>query len=130
MLTKIEEHRELTSWLTTRFENLDAQPDTVAYVVNLLASKELTDLMSVGSVVLAYSRAFDFDSKRRLADYVLASEVLFKGNITQPKLCVGLAMDCYRQCWTILRPSWPLYKELSLRLPNIIDGAHALIEGR
>ncbi len=86
------------------------------------------DLLSIGSVVLAYSKAMDFDSKRRLADYVLASEITLRGHLTEPVLCVELAMSCYHQCWKILRPAWPLYKELSIRLPSIIDSAHSALK--
>lgn len=85
------------------------------------------ELLSIGSVVIAYSKAIDFDSKRKLADYVLASEITLRGNLVEPALCVQLAMNCYYQCWKMLRPSWPLYKELSTRLPNIISSAYAAL---
>jgi hypothetical protein len=128
MLSLIDQQKELTTWLSTRLRDLDASQETTAYIVNLLASKELMDLLSIGSVVLAYSKAMDFDSKRRLADYVLASEITLRGHLTEPVLCVELAMSCYHQCWKILRPAWPLYKELSIRLPSIIDSAHSALK--
>ncbi len=104
-------------------ERLRARPDTIAYVVGVMADRELAELVVCGSIVLAFAEATDFDRRRRLADGVLAAEIAFAGWHADPTLCVDLARRSYESCWRSMRPHWPLYEELADRLPEIISSA-------
>jgi len=111
----------MTEWIRTRLLGLKTRPETAAYIIGVLGDKQLGDLVSGGSIVLAFSRAgLDFESHRRLGDGVLASEIVFKGWLTEPALCVDLARKSYITCYRLLGCNWDLYVELADRLPDII----------
>lgn len=93
----------------------------------MLIDRELAELVVCGSVVLAFADATDFDSRRRLADGVLAAEIAFVGWHQNPTLCVDLARRSYESCWRLMRPHWPLYEELADRLPEIIAAGRQAI---
>lgn len=113
-----------TEWIRTRLVDLRARPDTAAYVVGVLACKDLASLVDSGSITLAFARAgADFDSHRRLADGVLASEIAFQGWLAEPTLCVDFARRSYSTCFRLLGGSWGCYGELADRLPEIIGAA-------
>lgn len=110
-----------SEWIRARLLGLKTRPETAAYVVGVMSDKGLGGLVSNGSVVLAFAEAgLDFDSHRRLADGVLASEVAFQGWLAEPELCVSLARRSYLTCYRLLGNSWELYVELADRLPDII----------
>lgn len=116
----------MAEWIKERLASLEARPDTVAYVVGVLSSKDLARLLDAGSIVLAYAGAgLDFEAHRRLADGVLAAEVAFRGWLAEPELCVRLASSSYATCWRLLNRAWPCFEELSARLPAIISVARA-----
>ncbi len=76
-----------TEWIRARLLDLKTRPDTAAYVVGVLAGKELGGLVAGGSVTLAFMEAgADFERHRRLADGVLAAEIAFKGWLAEPEL--------------------------------------------
>lgn len=110
-----------SEWIQARLLSLKATPEAAAYVVGVMTDKGLGDLVVAGSVVLAFSRAgLDFDSHRRLADGVLASEAAFQGWLSEPDLCVDFARRSYLVCYRLLGNRWGLYAELADRLPEII----------
>lgn len=110
----------LSEWMSEKLRNLGTRADTAAYVVGVLSDRDLTELVTAGSVVLAYTRNREFDQHRRLADGVLAAEVAFPGWLKESALCVDLARRSYATCWRMLRGKWMLYDELSDRLGVII----------
>lgn len=109
-----------TEWIRSRLLDLKTQPDTAAYVVGVLSARDLTEVLHVGSIVLAFHGARDFEAHRRLADGVLASEIAFQGWLAEPSLCVQLAQRSYNACFRLLNGAWACYGELSDRLPEII----------
>jgi hypothetical protein len=116
--------KSTTEWIQTRLANLSARPDTTAYVIGVLACKDLTNLVDSGSITLAFAKAgIDFDSHRRLADGVLASEIAFHGWLVEPTLCVDFARRSYSTCFYLLGGSWDCYGELADRLPEIINAS-------
>lgn len=106
---------------------IQARPDTTAYIVSILADRKLSDLVICDSVVLTYVNALAFEQKRKFADSILFSEIIFAGWHKQPELCVELARRCYESCWNTLRPHWPLYEELANRLPEIVKSCRDTI---
>jgi hypothetical protein len=120
-----------SEWIRARLLDLKTRPETNAYVVGVLCDKKLEELVVAGSVVLAFAKAgVDFDSHRRLADGVLASEVAFKGWLAEPDLCVELARRSYATCYRLLGGSWELYVELADRLPDIIEASRDALSCR
>lgn len=114
-----------TEWIRARLLDLKTQPDTAAYVVGVLASKDLVELVNSSSITLAYSEAGgSFDAHRRLADSVLAAEIAFKGWLAEPDLCVSFARRSYATCFRLVGGSWACYAELASRLPEIIAVCH------
>ncbi len=114
-----------SEWIRTRLLDLKTQPDTAAYVVGVLASRELVELINSGSITMAFAEAgTDFEAHRRLADGVLAAEIAFKGWLAEPELCINLAQRSYAACFRILNGAWTCYAELSGRLPEIIAASH------
>lgn len=116
--------------LHQNLSKVKAKPETIAYVVGLLTDKNLSEVLHVGSIVLSYHRATTFDQKRKIGDCVLASEIAFKGWLTEPELCISIAGACYDYCWRNLTPRWSLYEELSSRLPTIIDMSRRAFESQ
>lgn len=114
-----------SEWIQTRLLDLKTQPDTAAYVVGVLASKDLIELINSGSITLAYAQAgVDFEANRRLADAVLAAEIAFKGWLTEPELCISFARRSYATCFRLLGGAWGCYAELAACLPQIIEVSH------
>ena len=117
--------KNTSDWIRERLLDLKTQPDTAAYVVGVLASKELNELINNGSITLAFAEAgADFEAHRRLADGVLAAEIAFKGCLAEPELCISLARRSYAACFRILGGSWTCYAELAACLPQIIAASH------
>lgn len=113
-----------TEWIRSRLLDLKTRPDTAAYVVGVMAGSDLTELLHIGSIVLAFRDAGgSFDSHRRLADGVLAAEIAFHGWLSEPVLCVQLAQRSYGTCDRLLGGAWACYAELAARLPEIIDAS-------
>jgi len=120
-----------SEWMRTQLLALKTRPETAAYVVGVMADKQLGELVGAGSVVLAYSRAgLDFDAHRRLGDGVLASEIAFRGWLTEPELCVEFARRSYVTCYRLLGCTWELYGELADRLPDIIQASRDALSCR
>lgn len=114
-----------TDWIRERLLDLKTQPDTAAYVVEVLASRELIDLINSSSIMMAYAAAgADFEAHRRLADSVLAAEIAFKGWLAEPELCISFARRSYATCFRLLGGQWACYAELASRLPEIITASH------
>lgn len=114
-----------SEWIRARLLDLKTQPDTAAYVVGVLASRELVELINSSSITLAFAQAgADFEAHRRLADSVLAAEIAFKGWLTEPELCISFARRSYAACFRLLGGSWACYAELAGRLPEIVAASH------
>ncbi len=114
-----------SEWIRTCLLDLKTQPDTAAYVVGVLASKDLNEIVSSESIVLAYAQAgVCFNSHKRLADGILACEIAFKGCLAEPDLCISIARRSYATCFRLLGGSWACYAELAGRLPEIIAASH------
>ena len=108
-------------WIRTCLLDLKTQPDTAAYVVGVLASKDLNEIVNAESIVLQYAQAgVCFNSHKRLADGILASEIAFKGCLAEPELCISIARRSYATCFRLLGGAWACYAELAGRLPEIV----------
>lgn len=120
-----------SEWLRACLLDLKTRPETAAYVVGVLADKQLGELVVAGSIVIAFSKAgLNFDVHRRIGDGVLASEVAFKGWLTEPTLCVEFARRSYLTCYRLLGNEWELYVELADRLPDIIQSSRDALSCR
>ena len=114
-----------SEWIHACLLDLKTQPDTTAYVVGVLSSRDLGELISSSSITLAFAEAgADFEAHRRIADGVLAAEIAFKGWLVEPDLCVSFARRSYAACFQLLGGSWACYAELAGRLPEIIAASH------
>jgi len=124
----------LDAWFTERLRTLDCSPETIAYVAGVLkaqAHPRHSEDLSNESIVVAYSAARssgDFVSYQRLGDWVLFVDIAMPGSMgNQRDLIEVVGRLSYSACYRLVNRQWPVFDELSDRLPVLADAARTLL---
>lgn len=118
-------NNELSAWFETRLKHVNVEEDTRAYIVGLFLEMSVSSAgdMSNESIVLAYANAIetgDFCLFKRCADWILWAGVHVPTNFESFELASNIGMKSYASCDRIMMHKWPVFKQLSSQLPEII----------
>lgn len=114
----------LDEWFDKSLARLTCSRDARAYIAGVLAKyKRVEDDMSRTSIVMSFAQAREsgrFDDFQRIGDWVLfVSSVHPRSLQGHAQVTHDIGAQAYVACSRIMMGKWPVYDELSQRLPSL-----------